>query len=167
MPKPLIMSGPRAIFKINDQIVAFASNVTYRIAQPLETVTVFGRYSPARHEPVGYDVQVSCNSFRYASKGGKGNAPDSKNLNQRIAPALNDIINSDELKIEIIDRLTDETILVVHRARLSDRNGTMSSRGLLSESWSFQGVVAESSDSGAQAESSGTGSTLPNTQAAQ
>ena len=163
MALPKIMTGARAVLKIKDSIIAFATNVGYRISIPHAPVNVLGRYSAARHEPIGYDVTVNCGVLRFADAGGKGNSADGA---LQIAPKVQDIINFDDIKIEIIDRKTDQTILLVHRARCTDRGGNLGARDLLTENWTFVGIVGEDEESGPQNEASSPGSEPPNTGAA-
>lgn len=164
MALPKVMTGARAILRINGKVVAFATNVGYRIAIPHGAVNVLGRYSVARHEPLGLDVTVTCGTMRFTGAGGTGNSPAT--ANNGIFPRVQDIISKDELQIEVLDRATDEVILLVNRARMTERSGTMGSRDMLSEAWNFVGVIAEDSDSGPQSESSSPGTTPPNTEAA-
>lgn len=165
MALPKIMSGARAIFRINNKVVAFATNVNYSVSHPHQAVNVLGRYSTARHEPVGAEVSFGCTAMRFTATAGKGNSPQKKGA-ENIMPRLQDILSTDELQVEIIDRATDETLLMVSRAKMTQRSGSMGSRDLLSESWQFVGIVAEDSDSGPQNESSAPGTTAPNTDAA-
>lgn len=163
MALPKIMSGARAILKINDSVVAFATNVGYRISIPHAPINVLGRYSAARHEPLGYDVTVNCGVLRFTSDDGKGNAPDGQSA---VMPTVQDIINKDDIKIEIIDRKTDQTIIVVDRCRCTDRGGNLGARDLLTENWTFVGIIGASEESGAQSESSPAGFEPPNSGAA-
>ncbi len=162
MSLPKIMSGARAILQINDKPIAFATNVGYRIDIPHSAVNVLGRYSVARHEPVGIDVTLTCGVLRFTKATGQGNAADSIGTGNPIAPRVQDLINSEELKIIVIDRATNETIISVNRCRLTGRGGSLASRDLLSENWTFAGIIADDSDSGGQQESPGA-----NTEAAQ
>jgi len=153
LPAPKVMTGARAILKINKNPVAFATNVGYRIAIPHAPINVLGRYSAARHEPLGYDVTVTCGTMRFVESGGKGNSPD--NATVGIQPMVGNIMKQEDISIEITDRKTGETVLVVNRARLTDRGGNMGARDLLTENWTFVGIIAESSDAPEQGESDG------------
>jgi hypothetical protein len=161
---PKVMTGARAILRANGKIVAFATQVGYRIIIPHGAVNVLGRYSAARHEPLGYDVTVNCGVMRFTAAGGAGNSADSPG--DEIMARVNDIISLEELSIEIIDRATDQKVLLISRARMTERSGNVSARDMLAENWTFVGVIAESSDSPGQQESSAPGTTPPNTQAA-
>ena len=165
MALPKIQTGARAILKIDNKVVAFATGVGFRVAIPHAPVNVLGRYSTARYEPLGMDVTVNCSVLRFVDNGGGGNAPDGAAAN--IQPLLQDIINKDDIKIEVMDRKTDEVLIVVNRARLTDRGGNLGARDMLTENWTFVGVLAESSESGPQEESSTPGSIPPNTGAAE
>ncbi len=164
MALPKIQTSARAILKIDNKTLAFATNVGFRIAIPHAPINVLGRYSAARHEPLGYDVTVNCGILRFVDVGGDGNAPDGA---ANVQPKVQDIINKDDIKIEILDRKTGETIITVNRARLTDRGGNVGARDLLTENWTFVGIIGESSESGAQEESSAPGSIPPNTGAAE
>jgi hypothetical protein len=159
------MTGARAILSITagakKKIVAFATNVGYRIAIPHAPVNVLGRYSAARYEPLGYDVTVNCGVLRFTKAGGAGNAPD--NSAHTIQPALQDILDSEDLAIEILDRKTGETLITVSQARLTDRGGNMGSRDMLAENWTFVGVVA--GDDSRTEQSEGGGIIPPNNEA--
>lgn len=164
MSLPKITTGARAILKIDNKVIAYATNVGYRISMPHAPVNVLGRYSAARHEPLGYDVTVNCGVLRFVNTGGEGNAPDGS---AGIMPTVNDIISKDDIKIEVIDRKTAQSIIVVNRARCTDRSGNLGSRDLLTENVTFVGIIAENDETGPQAEQSPAGSPAPNTKAAE
>jgi hypothetical protein len=166
MAIPKMMSGARAIFRVNNRVIAFATNANYTIQIPHTAVNVLGRFTPARHEPTGAEVSVACTVMRFTKKGGAGNSPQKKG-SENVLPRIQDILNTDTLSIEIIDRQTDETLLMVAQARCTQRSGSMGSRDLLSEGWQFVGILGEDSDSGPQNEASTPGITPPNTEAAQ
>lgn len=164
MALPKMMTGARAILKIDNKVVAFATNVSYTVSIPHAPINVLGRFSAARHEPLGYDVTVNCGVLRFSEAGGGGNSADGI---ANIQPTLQDLINKEDIKIEIMDRKTDQTILLVSRARLTNKSGNMGARDLLSESYTFVGIVAENSEALGQQEASTPGSIPPNTGAAE
>jgi len=164
MALPKIMTGARAIFYIDGKIVAFATNVGYRIAIPHGAVNVLGRYSVARHEPLGLDVTLTAGTMRFTGTGGTGNSPSAPGI--AIFPRVQDIINKEELQIKVIDRATNEVVVMVQRARMTERSGTMGARDMLSEAWNFVGIIAEDGDSPNQTEASPPGMTGPNDVAA-
>ena len=71
--EPKVMSGPRAILKIDGKVIAYASNVSWVRITQYNPINVLGLYSTARFEPTGYDCTVNCNIFRFTKEGGKGN----------------------------------------------------------------------------------------------
>jgi hypothetical protein len=152
MSFPKVSTGARAILKINNRVVAFANSVSYRIGYSISSVNTLGRLTAARFEPTGSDVTLNLGMFRYTAPGGKGNAPDGT---LGLVPTIQGMLTSDDIKIELKDRVTGETILMVDRARLTDRSGVVDARGILSETMSFVGVISWSSDSGVQSEGGG------------
>lgn len=169
MATPKIMTGARAIFKVTtpagEKTIAYATNVSYRIAIPSATVVVLGRYSAARIEPLGVDVTVNCGVLRFTGVSGSGNSPVNPSL--QIQPTLQQLINSEDIKIEIRDRKTNEPVLLVTRAKLTDRGGNIGARDMASENWTFIGIWAVDGDALEQEESSSPGPIPPNTEAAQ
>ena len=144
LPAPKVMSGARAILQFNSGAgpvtLAYATNVGYRIAIPHAPVNVLGRYSAARHEPLGYDVTVTCGTLRFV-EGDKSNSPTDASLS--IQPTVDQIMMKEDLEISILDRKTGKTLLHVARARVTDRGGNMGARDLLTENWTFVGIIAD------------------------
>jgi hypothetical protein len=166
LPAPKVMTGARAVLQFNTgsklMTLAYATNVGYRIAIPHAPVNVLGRYSAARHEPLGYDVTVTCGTLRFVAADGS-NAPDDPAL--AIQPTVDQIMLKEDLEINILDRKTGKTVIHVARARLTDRGGNMGARDLLTENWTFVGIIADegvAQDEGGDA----AGGPGPNTEAA-
>jgi hypothetical protein len=163
MAEPKIMTGARAVFKVNNKVIAYATNVGWRIGIPHQPINVLGRYSAARLEPLGYDVTVNCGVLRFTKEGGQGNSAEA----QDVRPKLQQLISWGDVTVEIIDRKTNETVLFVERARLTDQASNIDARGVWTETWTFVGIIAENSDAKDQAEASPAGKTPPNTAAAE
>ena len=73
---PFFLTGANAKIVLNNQTVAFATNVSYRITVRHASPRVLGRYEVEAHEPLTYDVEGSLTVIRY-SRGFKslGGAP--------------------------------------------------------------------------------------------
>ena len=160
--EPKIMTGARGILKINGQVIAYASNVSWTRITAYQTINVLGMYSTARFEPTGYDCTVNCSIFRFTKEGGQGNSPERLG----IRPTLQTLISSPDITIEVIDRKTNETVLLVKRARCTQDSGGIDARGIYTINCNFVGVWAEDSDSPDQSEASPAGKIPPNTGAA-
>ncbi len=126
-------SGARAIFSINGNKLAYASDCNYTINHDVQEITVLDRINPLEHAEVGYSVSFSCNTFRVANQSA---------VKIGIAPKLEQILTQSELTAELIDRLTGKTLLRVIGVKMTSRSGGVSARGVATESWSFVGIKA-------------------------
>ena len=125
-----VMTGAKAIFRINGTKIAFASNVTWNENIQLEEVNVLDQLEVVELAEVGYRVDFSCQTFRVADVSVK---------QLGIMPRLEDILASGELTAEVIDRQTNAVILLMEGVKLESRQSTVDARGLMTETWNFRG----------------------------
>ena len=134
-----VMTGAKAIFRLNGVQVAFASSCTYNENIQLEEVNVLDKLDVVEFAETGYKVDLSCQNFRVANKSVKQLGIMSK---------LGDILTQGELTAEIIDRTTNAVLLLMEGVKLESRQTTVDARGLMTETWSFKG--RKSSDEAGQ-----------------
>lgn len=125
-----VMTGAKAIFRINGVQIAYASNVSYNENIQLEEVNVLDKIETLEHAEVGYRVDMSCTTFRVQNQSVK---------QLGIMPRLEDILTSGELTAEIIDRATNSVLLLMEGVKLESRATNVDARGLMTETWSFKG----------------------------
>lgn len=126
----IVMTGAKAIFRLNGDQVAYASNVSFNESIQLEEVNVLDRLEVLEHAEVGYRVDFSCQSFRVANSSVK---------QLGIMQRLGSILTQGELTAEIIDRTTNAVILLMEGVKLESRQTSVDARGLMTETWSFKG----------------------------
>ena len=134
-----VMTGAKAIFRLNGVQVAFASSVTFNENIQLEEVNVLDRLETLEHAEVGYRVDMSCQTFRVAEQSVKQLGYMQK---------LGALLTQGVLTAEIIDRVSNAVILFMEGVKLESRQTTVDSRGLMTESWNFRGI--KSSDEAGQ-----------------
>lgn len=134
-----VMTGAKAIFRINGTQVAFASSVTFNENVQLEEVNVLDNIAVQEHAEVGYRVDMSCQNFRVANASVK---------QLGIMQKLNALLTQGVLTAEIIDRATNAVILLMEGVKLESRQTTVDARGLMTETWTFKGI--KSSDEAGQ-----------------
>lgn len=134
-----VMTGPRAIFRLNGNQVAYASNVSFNENIQLEEVNTLDRLEVLEHAEVGYRVDMSCQNFRVANQSVK---------QLGIMPRLAQILTQGVLTAEIIDRASGAVILLMEGVKLETRQTSVDARGLMTETWSFKGI--KSSDEAGQ-----------------
>lgn len=134
-----VMTGAKAIFRINGIQVAFASSVTFNENIQLEEVNVLDNLAVQEHAEVGYRVDMSCQNFRVANG-------SIKQLG--FMQKLNNLLTQGVLTAEIIDRATNAVILLMEGVKLESRQTTVDARGIMTETWAFKGI--RSSDEAGQ-----------------
>ena len=126
-----VMTGAKAIFRLNGTQIAYASSVTYNENIQLEEINVLDRIDTLELAEVGYRVDLSCQTFRVQNQ-------SIKQLG--IMSRLPDILTQGELTAEIIDRTTNAVILLMEGVKLESRQTTADARGVMTETWSFKGL---------------------------
>lgn len=134
-----VMTGAKAIFRLNGTQVAYASSVTYNENIQLEEVNVLDQLDVLEFAEVGYRVDLSCQTFRVSNSSVK---------QLGFMQKLNQILTQGEMTAEVIDRVTGAVILLMEGVKLESRQTSVDARGLMSETWSFKG--RKSSDEAGQ-----------------
>lgn len=129
-----VMTGAKAIFRINGIQIAHASNVSYNENIQLEPVNVLDEISVKEHAEVGYTVDMQCQVFRVQNESVK---------QLGIMPRLSQILTNGELTAELIDRNTNAVLLLMEGVKLQSRQSTVDARGLMTETWQFVGKQAQ------------------------
>jgi len=128
-----VMTGAKAIFRLNGNQVAYASSVDYSENIQLEEVNVLDDLSVKEYAEVGYRCEMTCRSFRIADQSVKQLGIMSK---------FGSILTQGELTAEVIDRTTNAIILLMEGVKLESRQTTIDARGLAQETWAFKGRKA-------------------------
>lgn len=134
-----VMTGPKAIFRINGTQIAYASSVSFNENVQLEEVNVLDKLEVLEHAEVGYRVDMQCQSFRVQNQSVK---------QLGIMNRLGSILTQGVLTAEIIDRASGAVILLMEGVKLESRATQVDARGLMTETWSFKGI--KSSDEAGQ-----------------
>lgn len=134
-----VMTGAKAIFRINGTQIAYASSVSFNENIQLEEVNTLDRLEVLEHAEVGYRVDMSCQSFRVQNQSVK---------QLGIMQKLGSILTQGVMTAEIIDRVSGSVILLMEGVKLESRQTQADARGLMTETWSFKGI--KSSDEAGQ-----------------
>lgn len=129
-----VMTGSRAIFRLDGSKVAFASNISFNENIQYEPVNVLDRLDVVEHAEVGYTVDFQCQNFR---------VPNASVKQLGIMSKLQNVLTQGELTSEVQDRVTGATILLMTGVKLQARQTTVDARGIMTETWSFVGRRAD------------------------
>lgn len=130
-----VITGARAIFRINGNKVAHASNVSYNEAIAVEDINVLDKYNPEELAETGYSVDFSCESFVQEDK-------TIKELG--FMPRFQDLMFAGVMTTEIIDHKTEKVLLMLSGVKSLGRSGTVNARGVMTETWNFRGLQEQS-----------------------
>jgi|SRR3990172_3383332 len=129
--KTQVMTGAKAIFRLNGHQVAYASSVTYNENLQLEEVNVLDQLETKELAEVGYRVDLSCQTFRVQNQSVK---------QLGIMSRLQDVLTQGDLTAEVVDRISNATLLLMEGVKLESRQTTVDARGLMTETWNFRGI---------------------------
>jgi len=127
----IVMTGAKAIFRLNGTQIAYASNVSYNENVQLEEVNVLDKMETAELAEVGYRVDLSCQTFRVQNQ-------SIKQLG--LMPKLESLLTGGDLTAEVVDRVTGAVVLLMQGVKLESRQTTVDARGLMTETWNFRGI---------------------------
>jgi hypothetical protein len=153
-----VMSGARAIFKVNSKVVAFASGVDGSEEIMYEPADVLDSLETAENVPVGYRVTFNCAVFRTVA-GTKATGPVSTQgpkapaagqvgslsnpdvgVFLRDAGTPNEILTNGTLSATITDRLTGTTLYRFEEVKPVSRNFSIAARGIVQQNVAFNAI---------------------------
>lgn len=131
MPKSPIFHGAKAILIIDNKIVGIFTQCSYGVNLDVHTAHILGRHGVAQFTYTGMDaVRVSLSGFRVINTGVYA-------IN--IAPELKELMTTEGIQIQIVDRETDATIMRVENCHLTDWSSGQSARSISDVSMSLVG----------------------------
>ena len=132
-PRPKVFTGARAIIKIDGEIIAFATSVTYVFETDYKEIREIDNSLPVELAPAGIRVEVTCSNIRIPLA-----SPTLLGIQANIYSHLHQCYATIELK----DRKNDTTILYIPKAMMVRREGSVGTRAVATETWVFKGMSA-------------------------
>jgi len=98
-----VLTGPRAVVSVDNQVVGLYESCTYGANIGTEPIHLLGRFGPDEITPTSYEaVTINCSGFRVVDQG-VHRLPK--------MPKLQDLLNLGPVTISIRDRQTGELIM--------------------------------------------------------
>ena len=125
-----ILTGVRARFLINGVKIGFATGVTIREIITYEPVKVLDNIEVEEHVPTDYDVSMTADLIRIVGDSikSRGEFPKQGPTPQAF---LFNIITNGELVAAIEDNQTGQIVANVEGVKISERNVTITARGVV------------------------------------
>jgi len=130
-PQPRIMTGARAVLRINNNIVALCNNVQYEVSTDWQEIRGIDELIPNDLAPTSYSVKGSMSIYRVPNR-----SPVKDFLQQDMFRGIIWPLTT----IEIRDKRTDELIMLVKRAAITNRSESFTKNQLTSTNLSFVGI---------------------------
>jgi len=161
-----VFSGARAIFRVNDKQVAFASGCDGTEEVLYEAVDVLDNIEVAEYVPVGYRVNFNCAVFRTVQgpqitpegpiwKTGP-KAPADGQLGSLKNPAVgifprstgtpSEILTNGSMNASVTDRLTNTSLYRMQEVKATTLNFSITARGIVGQNVSFNAIRMSSED---------------------
>lgn len=171
--KPGLITGSNAKIQIGGKTIAYATDIQYSVDTAVIPVEVMGRYEVLTNEPIATSVAGSFTVVRYSSlakdlSGAAATGNGVGNLGQGMANAFNpgQMLSTQTVDIVIFQKTKEsaaaaadvQEIVRITDCRLTRLSGSINKRGILTEGYSFVGVLFD--DDSFAASGSGTGTDL-------
>jgi hypothetical protein len=141
-----VLTGPRAVVSVDNQIVGIFESCTYGVNLGTEPIHVLGRDSASEIAVTSYEaVTINCNGFRVVGEGAH-RLPK--------VPKLQDLRALGPVAISIRDRQTGEVIMNAYNCVPSSYNTGVNARQTSRLQVTYIGTHIDDED-GSQAESAG------------
>lgn len=131
MSLPKVNSGARAILKIDGNLMAFATSVSYTIDTTYKEIQGVDNSLPDELVPETIRVELTCTNLRVPKESASVLA---------LQPTILNHLHQKYLSVEIRDRGTDDVLLYIPKALLVQRSGVIGSRALANETWVLKGI---------------------------
>jgi hypothetical protein len=148
-----VFTGARAIFKVNDAQVAYASGVDGSEEILYEPADCLDQLETAEFAPVGYRCMLRCEVFRTVSgtvaKKGRGPTPPVEGklgslkgvgIFPRNTGSPNEILTSGSMSAAITDRLTQTTLYRYEQVKAASMNFRVTARGIVGQDVTFNAI---------------------------
>ena len=126
-----VLTGGRAIFKINSVKIAWATDVSWTKNHEHLPIQVLDQLEPIEYAPTGYFVSMTASGFR---------VPQYSAMGQGFMPPLSQILMFPELQITLEDKVTGQVILYMYRVKCIGASGNISTRSVSTETYNFVGI---------------------------
>jgi hypothetical protein len=154
-----VFSGARAVFKVDDQKIAFASNVDVSEEIMYEPVDVLDNIEVMEHVPVGYRVTISCGIFRtvkstiwdnsslmktpanVATGNGVKQGLSGSVRDMGIYPKVGHILTSGVMTVSLYDRLSTH-LITLQDVKAQTYNFSVTARGIVAQNLTFVAIRA-------------------------
>lgn len=135
--KGRLHTGPRARFKLNNKVIAYATDVSFSENITFEPIKILDSIEIEEHVPVDYEVTgFSCRKFRPVGETLKGSGLFPK-LGNTPGDHLLNILNAGEMTATIEDTRTGRVIATLEGVKIASQDMQVQARQVTSGNVQF------------------------------
>jgi hypothetical protein len=136
---PALFSGARGKIVIGGKAMAFVTSVDVNVAENVRAVHTFGAPNARSVEPLSTTCSVSIGRVIPVNDG-QGNPVDTSAIASGIEPLITLMLQSEDVAVEIVDKITGRTVASIKNCRFAGRSMSVGAQGLASERISMVGI---------------------------
>lgn len=142
--KPQLLSGARGELKIKGKVMAYVTDVSINVPHNVRAVHTFGAPNARSVEPLSVGpVSVTVGRVVPVNKAGQTGTDGAVNVstvNLGIEPLISQLMSSEDILIELTDKITGAVIASINNVRFAGRSVNLSAGQLASERLQFVGI---------------------------
>lgn len=144
-----VMTGARALIRLDGNVVAFFSNCSWSVRQDKAPIFILGAYAPVELTPTSQEaVSVSLSGFRLASKDNSSSSPYGKIYKME---KLQNLLRDSDFQVTVQDRQSGAVIMKIDGCKVVSMSSGVAARGVTDLRLEVMGLKAED-ESGIQSE---------------
>ena len=138
--RPQVLSGARGEIRVNGKVLAYVTDISVDSPSSVRAVHTFGSANARSVEPMQTGpTSVTLGRVIPMNKS-DGTAIDSSPIAEGIEPTIIAMLSSDDLQIDLIDKITGATYASVRNCRFAGRQLSLSASQLANERISLMGI---------------------------
>lgn len=144
--KPQLLSGARGEVRVNGKVLAYVTDVSIDAPQSVRGVHTFGAANARSIEPLSAGpCSVSLGRVIPMNKA-DGTPIDASMIAEGIEPTLQQMLVSEDITIDLLDKITGKTIASVRNCRFAGRSMGLSASQLSNERIQLMGIYDSGRD---------------------
>jgi len=154
--KPQLLSGARGQIVVAGKVMAYVTDISIDVPHSVRPVHTFGAPNAKSVEPLqAGPCNVSLGRVIPVNDSA-GNSVDSSMIKEGVEPTLMAMLTADDIRVDLIDKVTGVTYASVRNCRFAGRSISMSASQLATERIQLMGIYDAGKVSGGGAQNTPT-----------
>lgn len=139
MARPQLFSGARGELKVDGRTIAYITDVSVNITANTRAVHTFGAANARSVEPLSTGASVSIGRV-FPLNRPDGSGVNTSDIANGIEPIISLLLAAEDITVDLMDKLTNQTVSSVRNCRFAGRNLSVSSQNIAGERIQLVGI---------------------------